>query len=236
MRPVVIVDEAHNNRTDRFFKTLGRLNPSCVIEWTATPVAGNNVLYHVAAQELKAEEMIKLPIVLAEHPQGWRECLRDARLTRDRLELAAQREPDYVRPILLVQAAPKGNEATVEVVRQHLIEEEQIPESQIAIATGGQKELDGIDLFKQSCPIRYVITIEALKEGWDCSFAYVLASLQSVNSAKDVEQLLGRVLRMPYAKKPDSRCFKSSLCPYRCREFCAGGFGPEGPPGAKHGV
>jgi type III restriction enzyme len=199
-RPIVIVDEAHNNRTDRFFKSLGRVNPSCVIEMTATPVPGNNVLYHVAAAELKAEQMIKLPIVLAEHPQGWRECLRDAVLTRDRLELAAQREPDYVRPIVLVQAQPKGGEAVVDVVRQHLIEEERIPEDQIAVATGTQKELDGINLFDPATTIRYVITVEALKEGWDCSFAYVLASLQSVNSSKDVEQLLGRVLRMPYAK------------------------------------
>lgn len=198
--PIVIVDEAHNNRTDRFFKSLGRVNPSCVIEMTATPVPGNNVLYHVAAAELKAEQMIKLPIVLAEHPQGWRECLRDAVLTRDRLELAAQREPDYVRPIMLVQAQPKGGEAVVDVVRQHLIEQERIPENQIAVATGTQKELDGINLFDPATPIRYVITVEALKEGWDCSFAYVLASLQSVNSSKDVEQLLGRVLRMPYAK------------------------------------
>lgn len=199
-QPVVIVDEAHNNRTDRFFKSLGRVNPSCVIEMTATPVPGNNVLYHVSAQELKAEQMIKLPIVLAEHPQGWQECLRDARLTRDRLELIAQREPDYLRPIALVQAMPINGEATVAVVRQHLIEQEQIPEEQIAVATGTQKELDGINLFDPACPIRYVITVEALKEGWDCSFAYVLASLQSVNSSKDVEQLLGRVLRMPYAK------------------------------------
>ncbi|MBC7434747.1 MAG: restriction endonuclease subunit R, partial [Bdellovibrionales bacterium] len=179
---------------------LGRVNPSCVIEMTATPVPGNNVLYHVAAAELKAEQMIKLPIVLAEHPQGWRDCLRDAILTRDRLELAAQREPDYVRPIALVQAMPINGEATVAVVRQHLIEQERVPEDQIAVATGTQKELDGINLFDPACPIRYVITVEALKEGWDCSFAYVLASLQSVNSSKDVEQLLGRVLRMPYAK------------------------------------
>lgn len=199
-QPVVIVDEAHNNRTDRFFKTLGRVNPSCIIELTATPVPGNNVLYHVAASELKAEQMIKLPIVLAEHPQGWRECLRDSVLARARLELLAQKEPDYLRPIVLVQAEPKGGEALVDMVRQHLIEQEQVPENQIAIATGTQKELDGINLFDPACPIRFVITVEALKEGWDCSFAYVLASLQSVNSSKDVEQLLGRVLRMPYAK------------------------------------
>jgi type III restriction enzyme len=199
-RPIVIVDEAHNNRTDRFFKSLGRVNPSCVIEMTATPVPGNNVLYHVAAAELKAEQMIKLPIVLAEHPQGWRECLRDAVLTRNRLEKVAQHEMDYVRPIALIQAQPKGGEAVVDVVRKHLIEQEGITEDEIAIATGTQKELDGINLFDQTCRIRYVVTVEALKEGWDCSFAYVLASLQSVNSSKDVEQLLGRVLRMPYAK------------------------------------
>jgi len=162
------------------------------------------VLYHVCAAELKAEQMIKLPIVLAEHPQGWRECLRDAILTRDRLELTAQREPDYVRPIVLIQAEPRGGEAVVDVVRQHLLEQEHIPAPQIAIATGTQKELDGIDLFDPACPVRYVITIEALKEGWDCSFAYVLASLQNVHSSKDVEQLLGRVLRMPYAKNREN--------------------------------
>jgi type III restriction enzyme len=201
LQPVVIVDEAHNNRTDRFFNTLGRLNPSCIIELTATPVVGNNVLHHVSAQELKSEQMIKLPIVLAEHEDGWQACLRDAILTRKQLAVAAQKETDYIRPIVLIQAMPKGGEATVDVVRQYLIDQENIPETAIAVATGTQKELDGVNLFDPACLVEYVITVEALKEGWDCSFAYVLASLQSVNSAKDVEQLLGRVLRMPYAKE-----------------------------------
>ena len=218
-RPIVIVDEAHNNRTDRFFKSLGRVNPSCVIEMTATPVPGNNVLYHVAAAELKAEQMIKLPIVLAEHPQGWRECLRDAVLTRARLELIAQREPDYLRPIALVQAMPINGEATVAVVRQHLIEQEAIPENQIAVATGTQKELDGINLFDPACTIRYVITVEALKEGWDCSFAYVLCSLQNVRSGKDVEQLLGRVLRMPYATRRKSPALNRAYAHVVARSF-----------------
>ena len=202
--PLIIVDEAHNNRTQRFFDTLGRFNPSCIIELTATPVPGNNVLHHVSAQELKSEEMIKLPIVLAEHPDGWQACLRDAILTRKGLVIEAQKEQDYIRPIVLIQAMPRvqgsGGEATVEVVKQYLIDQENIAEEEIKIATGTQKELDGINLFDRACKVNYVITVEALKEGWDCSFAYVLASLQSVNSAKDVEQLLGRVLRMPYAK------------------------------------
>lgn len=199
-RPAVIVDEAHNSRTQTSFETLKRLQPSCVIEMTATPTKGSNVLYHVSAQELKAEEMIKLPIVLAEHPTGWRDAVRDAILRRNSLAVAAQKETDYLHPIVLFQAQDKTGEATVDVLRVHLIEQEKIPAEQIAVATGDQKELDGINLFDPKCPIRYVITVEALKEGWDCSFAYVLCSLQEVRSAKDVEQLLGRVLRMPYAR------------------------------------
>jgi len=48
--------------------------------------------------------------------------------------------------------------------------------------------------------VRYIITVKALKEGWDCSFAYVLCALANTRSNTEVEQLLGRVLRMPYAK------------------------------------
>jgi pyruvate/2-oxoglutarate dehydrogenase complex dihydrolipoamide dehydrogenase (E3) component len=50
---------------------------------------------------------------------------------------------------------------------------------QIAIATGSQTELDGLDVLQPGCPIEFVITIEALKEGWDCSFAYVFCSVKT---------------------------------------------------------
>ncbi|ECI4150693.1 DEAD/DEAH box helicase family protein [Salmonella enterica] len=198
--PIIIVDEAHNSRTQNSFETLKRFNPSAIVELTATPVKGSNVLYHVSAQELKNEEMIKLPIILMEHVTGWQDAVRDAILTQRKLELLAQKEPDYLRPIVLFQAEPKGKQITVEILAAHLEEVEKIPKEQIAIATGSQKELDGVNLFDPACPVRYVVTVEALKEGWDCSFAYVLCSMQESRSAKDVEQLLGRVLRMPYAK------------------------------------
>lgn len=201
-QPIVVVDEAHNNRTDLAFRTLRNLHPACLIEMTATPVNGSNVLFHVGAQTLAREDMIKLPIVLMEHPTGWKDAVRDAVLTRDRLETLAAREPDYIRPVLLFQAEPKNGEATIEKLLEHLTsaDGEKLDRNQIAIATGDQKELDGIPLADPSCAIRYVITVEALKEGWDCPFAYVLCGLQDMKSSKDVEQILGRVLRMPYAR------------------------------------
>lgn len=205
-RPILIIDEAHNGKSssktaERNFITLNRLNPSAVIELTATPAASSNVLYHVSALELKNESMIKLPIVLHEHRTGWQDAVEDALRTQKRLELEAQKEPDYIRPMVLFQAEAMNGTVTVDVLRDYLEQALHIPTHQIAVVTGKQKELDGINLFDPLCAIRYVITVEALKEGWDCPFAYVLCSLQNARSAKDVEQLLGRVLRMPYAKQ-----------------------------------
>ncbi len=199
-RPIVIMDEAHNAQSDLSLTVLERIRPACVIEWTATPAPSQNVLYHVSAEALKAEDMIKLPIVLAPHP-NWQEAVRDAVLTRARLEEAANSEADYVRPIALFQAEDRGGEVTFEMLQAHLVDVHGIPASQIAIHTGSRRELDGVDLFQRDCPIRFIITVEALKEGWDCSFAYVFCTAQNIRSNTKMEQLLGRVLRMPYARR-----------------------------------
>lgn len=201
-RLIVIVDEAHNAKTERSFEALKRLNPAVILELTATPIPKQtNVLYHVSAQELAAEDMIKLPIVLMEHPQGWEAAVFDAVQTQRKLEAEAQKDTDYIRPIVLFQAQNVTERVNVQALRQHLIDEIHIPAEQIAVATGDTRELEGIDLTARDCPIRFIITVQALREGWDCPFAYVLCSVQPVRSATAVEQLLGRVLRMPYAKR-----------------------------------
>lgn len=204
--PMLIVDEAHNTKTDKSFIALKRLNPSLILELTATPVAtSTNVLYHVSAQELAAESMIKLPIALAEHPQGWPEAVFAAVQSQSALEAEALKDEaeghGYVRPIVLFQAQNANDEMPPEALRRYLIDELHIAEERIAIATGDTRGLDGLDLNARTCPIRFVITVQALREGWDCPFAYVLCSLQKLGSASAVEQLLGRVLRMPYAQR-----------------------------------
>lgn len=199
-RPLMIVDEAHNAVTGLTREMQARVNPSAIIEFTATPRLNSNILHSVTAQELKLEEMIKLPIMLSEH-DTWQNAVNGAIAARASLAEEADKDPDYIRPIVLFQAQPRNQEVTVEALKKHLMEVEQIPEDKIAVATGDQRELDGINLFDPKCPIEYVITVEALKEGWDCSFAYAFCSVSRIQSAVDVEQLLGRVLRMPYAKR-----------------------------------
>lgn len=203
-RPLIIVDEAHNARTSLTFDVLANLMPSAILEFTATPnqdrKAGSNILYHVSAGALKAEEMIKLPIVLREH-KTWQNAVDNAVIERKSLEVKAQNELDYLRPIVLFQAEPKNGNVTVDVLKRYLMEDLSIDEAEIAVVTGSQHELDDVDIASPTCKINYVITVEALKEGWDCPFAYVFCSVQNVGSSKEAEQLLGRVLRMPYAKR-----------------------------------
>jgi len=199
-RPLVIVDESQNAATGLMHEVFTRIQPECVFEFTATPTANSNILYSVSASQLKFEQMIKLPIILTEH-QTWEEAVQDAMLTRDKLAGIAKNEPDFVRPIVLIQAEEKGREVTVEVVEKFLVEQCRLPRERIAIATGSQRELDGVNLFDPDNKIEAIITMEALKEGWDCSFAYVFCSVATVHSKRDVEQLLGRVLRMPYARQ-----------------------------------
>lgn len=199
--PLVIMDEAHNATTPLSYTVYKRLGPRGVIELTATPdVRSSNVLVSVSAFELKSENMIKFPVVLKEHSGEWQEAINSAVARRNTLAKTAAREPDYIRPILLVQAQNAKGAATVEEVKRHLIATG-VAEKSIAIATGNTREIDGVDLFARECPIEVIITKQALKEGWDCSFAYVFCSVAQVKSDKDIQQLLGRVLRMPYATR-----------------------------------
>ncbi len=209
-RPLVIVDEAHNARTELSFATLARFDPAAILELTATPDAEknpSNVLYTVSAAQLHAEDMIKMPIVLSTHPD-WRHLLNDAIAQRDRLEQLAGAEQqatgEYIRPIMLLQAQPayKGRETiTVEVLEKTLSEDFKIPADHIARATGAERGLDDVDILAPACPIRYVITIQALREGWDCAFAYLLCSVAEMSSSTAVEQILGRVMRLPRARR-----------------------------------
>lgn len=214
-RPVVIMDEAHNARTPLSFETLARFNPSCVIEFTATPetthkpdqeLFASNVLHHVSAAELKAEEMVKLPIKLRTRGE-WKEVLGEAVALQRSLQKAAleeeQKTGEYLRPIVLLQAQPRSKERetlTVEVVKRCLVEDFKVPGEEIAVATGETREIEDVNLFDRTCQLRFIITVQALKEGWDCSFAYILCSVAEIGSSRHVEQILGRILRLPQAR------------------------------------
>lgn len=203
--PVVIVDESHNAVSELSTEMLNVLNPSFVLDLTATPRESSNIISFVTAQELKNENMVKLPVIIQNNSkiEG---VIGNALHLRRVLELKAKEceknnETPYIRPIVLFQAQPKsGEEATTfEKLKQILITAG-CKEEEIAIKTADINELKNVNLMSNRCKIKYIITVNALKEGWDCPFAYILASVANRSADVDVTQILGRILRQPYVQ------------------------------------
>lgn len=217
--PIVVMDEAHNARTKTSFDSLARFGPLAVLELTATPQQehdpasekyASNVLHAVTALQLQQEGMIKLPVDL-ESREDWLDVLK---ITVDRrTELAAIADKycsatgRQIRPIALIQAQPNSRSReshTAAAVKEKLIDAAgpfRLPPASVAICTGAVDELEAnnVDLSAPNCPVEYVITVDKLTEGWDCPSAYVLGSIGNVATETAVEQILGRVLRMPHA-------------------------------------
>ena len=204
LSPVTIVDESHNAGSKLSVEMLDNLNPSFIMELTATPRASSNIISYVDARKLKSENMVKLPVVVFNRSSR-QAVIQDAIQLRGNIEKQAINEyragGEYIRPIVLFQAQPKINSAseTFDKIKELLIEMG-IPEEQIAIKTSNVDDIGMTDLMSPESKIRYIITVNALKEGWDCPFAYILASLANKTSKVDVEQIVGRILRQPYTK------------------------------------
>ncbi|MDP3758236.1 MAG: hypothetical protein Q8Q86_00805, partial [Candidatus Daviesbacteria bacterium] len=216
--PLIVIDEGHKTTTKLSIDFLKDLNPSFIIEYTATPRNESNILVEVHASELKEEQMVKIPIVLESAAQ-WQNALIRGIEKRIELEKDAKKiKGEYIRPIALLQAQSKAGDVTVETIKEFLLERK-VPQEEIAIKISGKNELEGVDLFSKSCKIRYIITVNALAEGWDCSFAYVLVSVANLGSKIAVEQIIGRIIRLPYARKKANEDFNRSYVFASARNF-----------------
>ena len=235
-RPFLVIDEAHNNRTELAFSTLAAFDPSGILELTATPDTDrtpSNILHSVSAVELKVAAMIKLPVML-ETESDWQKCLAYAADRREQLQAAADAEQRRgqpgLRPLVLVQAQARHRDRDTlhwERVLAELTSNQGIPPEQVAVATGERNDLDAIGrdypggIADADCPVRFVITQQALAEGWDCPSAYILVSLAGTQSETAVEQLLGRVLRQPGALARTTPALNQSYAYVMSSDFTA---------------
>lgn len=220
VRPMVVIDEGHHAYTENALRTLDGFNPCFMLELSATPRigsdkgSGSNILVDVRGTDLDEAEMIKLPIHVDMHGwTDWQSCLASG---MERL-YSLQREADqlraetnrYLRPILLVQVERTGREMRdtgfihAEDAKAYLMQLG-LSEAQIAIKTADKDELkqpENIDLLSPECEVRAIITKQALQEGWDCPFAYVLCALAAGKEVRAMTQLVGRILRQPQVAK-----------------------------------
>ena len=213
-KPFIIIDEIHKVFSDMARKTIDGLNPEMVLGLTATPKTEMNILVTITGLELKDEDMVKLDMHIIP-PSGrkeddWKSMLREIKARRDTLEKKAikyrQNTGLYIRPIALLQVERTGKEQRGKgFVHSHdvkdFLQEMEINPDEIAIKSSSQNDIEDVNLFSRDCNIRYIITKEALREGWDCSFAYMLGIIPNVNSDSGITQLVGRILRQPFARK-----------------------------------
>jgi len=221
--PFVIVDEGHNIQTGLSFDMLRGLNPSFVLEFTATPKGQSNVLVDISAQELKKEKMIKMPMFLA-NKTPWQETIYEGIDKRNKLEKTAKKiKGEYIRPIMLIQAEQEKenkNKVYVRKILDFLVKEAKIPGEEISIQTSKTKELpEAKILLSRKCPIRYIITVNALREGWDCPFAYILVSVSNLGARLSVEQTIGRIMRLPNAEEKEDSTLNSAYIFASTRNF-----------------
>lgn len=215
VRPVIIVDEGHKAYSETARETLCGFNPKFILELSATPNANgkhhSNVLVNVSGQALKDEQMIKLPInLINEDKSEWKHTLSLAHAKLAELEKDAgqlQNETGrYIRPIMLIRVERTGKDQRdsafvhAEDAREYLMEKLGVNENEIRLKTSDKDELGDDDLLSEMCPVKYIITKDALREGWDCPFAYVLTVLSKMTAKTAITQMIGRVLRQPHAR------------------------------------
>ena len=220
LRPVVVLDEAHKaygarkrESSEEFVRSVNRLDPSLVIELSATPNRGiSNLLVDITGVELKNEEMIKLPVqVKSSANADWRTTLAGAHDELERLHAEGvslqMSEGRYIRPIAVVRVERTGKEQRdgerihAEDVRDYLVRGLEVPAEAVAVKSSEMDELRGKDLLSEFSPVRWIITKAALMEGWDCPFAYVLVMLDNTRAQRAITQLVGRVMRQPHARR-----------------------------------
>jgi type III restriction enzyme len=208
IRPVVIMDEGHKAASNLALETLNGFNPSFILELSATP-KNSNVLISVKGEELKKEQMIKLPINLFSYEKSdWKQTINYSHQKLQELSnlstILQKDEGRYIRPIMLIKVESKKPNDSYDMaqdVKKYLIDNLGVAETEIRIKLSEKDEIKDEDLFHKLCPVKYIITKDALKEGWDCSFAYILAILANTKSNTALTQFIGRVLRQPQAKE-----------------------------------
>jgi len=215
IRPIIVIDEGHKAYSETARLTVQGFNPRFILELSATPNTGkdrvSNILVDITGTELKKEQMIKLSINVFNFDRAdWKQTLAEAHKKLEELDKSAVKfqttSGRYIRPIMLVRVDRTGEdqrdktEIHAEDAREYLRDKLGIKPEAIAVKSAFMDEIGDADLLSNTCEVRYVITKDALREGWDCPFAYVLAILSRTTACTALTQMIGRILRQPEAQ------------------------------------
>lgn len=209
---VVIADECHiyaENAT-AFHAAIRDLDAMATVGLTATPDASDaaNIVYHYPLARAIADRFVKTPVLVGrkDEARDVETRLRDGLVLLDAKKRAADVYAEAtgakrVNPVMFVVAeriddANAVNEALSkpsllgdDYEQQVLVIHSEAPDDALA-------RLEGVE--DPDSPVRVIVSVSMLKEGWDCKNIFVVCSLRPSISEVLTEQTLGRGLRLPW--------------------------------------
>lgn len=209
---VLIADEHHlyGPSAKAFNAAIRDLKPAAVVGLTATSDEQDEVIYRYPLHQAIKDQHVKVPII-AYRKGGYGE-LGEHQQLRDAVTLLKGKEQAYaaylaenpgvpaVHPLLFVVCADIAHATEIsETLRTpeffgaptavlQVTSDNMTPEVERLLAT----------LDRPETPVRAVVSVNKLKEGWDVKNIAVMVTLRAMDSQVLTQQTMGRGLRLPF--------------------------------------
>jgi type III restriction enzyme len=209
---IVIADEFHvyySKTAKAFQKAVNDLSPAALIGLTATPVDDNDprIIYRYPLADAIADGYVKIPVLVARRDKlhDLRTQMTDGITLLDAKEDAIQaycratrKKP--VTPVMFVVASNIDEANTLTDMLADLLGS---PDSVLLITSEEpDTSLALLDTLEDNdSPIRAIVSVSMLKEGFDVKNLYVIAAVRALESQLLTEQIMGRGLRLPFGAR-----------------------------------
>ena len=215
---ILIIDESHRTaKAEKAKEVIEEINPTLIIEMTATPSNINGSLIDIPLAKVIAQGMIKSEVRINPSSKKIREnkdLLEVALKKRRELKKLYEDEGTNINPLLLIQI-PNKKQTDSSNPEDYIIG--LLAEHDITIANGKLEiRISGVDIKEldekvkpNDSPIDVLIFKEAIALGWDCpraSLLFLQREWKQERYSFNI-QTLGRIMRMPeqkhYVKNPE---------------------------------
>ncbi|AOY74421.1 hypothetical protein ARZXY2_4922 (plasmid) [Arthrobacter sp. ZXY-2] len=215
---VIFADEHHAYYGKQFSAAVRELHPWALIGLTATPhksTPEDQIIFRYPLAAAIAGKYVKTPVIVGRRDDKndpVTKLLDGTTLLERKRELSDQwsqaKGVPRINPVMLVVARDITEaEQWANIVRSPDFKGGSYRDSVLIVhsksvpAAKEETELRRLqDIEHSDSPIRIVISVQMLKEGWDVKNVYVLLSTQPSLSDVLTEQVLGRGLRLPFGE------------------------------------